>query len=189
LRDLTKTIVYEKGWSPQEIEFTFEGPSAGQLYLLQSRDMAVRRTRGYPTFAPDAGLKKTLLARGIGVGGGALCGRIVFSLADIEAYRNKERDTRLILVRSDTVPDDIREIAAADGLLTGRGGATSHASIVAHQLKKTGVVGCSDLVVHEKEGWILVKGKTFRRGDFLSMDGQKGLVYEGRHAIEGQGRE
>jgi pyruvate,orthophosphate dikinase len=185
LRNVAKGLVYEKGWSAQEIEFTFEGPTVDKLYLLQSRDMVVHQTKQYPSFVPTSGLKKALLAKGIGVSGGALCGRIVFLLDDIERFHNQEPDTALILIRSDTVPDDIREISAADGLLTGRGGATSHASIVALQLEKTCVVGCSDLVVYEKEGHGLLNGKTLRCGDFLSIDGHKGFVYEGQHEIEG----
>ena len=184
LRDMARGLVYEEGWGAQEIEFTFEGPTADKLYLLQSRDMVVHKTKQYPPFVPTPGLKKALLAKGIGVSGGALFGRIVFSLDDVNRFRKQEPGTALILIRSDTVPDDIREISAADGLLTGRGGATSHASIVAHQLEKTGVVGCSDLVVYEKEGRVLLKGKTLRCGDFLSIDGQKGFVYEGRHEIQ-----
>jgi len=185
LRDMAKGLVYEEGWSAQEIEFTFESPTPDKLYLLQSRDMVVHQPKPYPSFVLSPGLKKALLAKGIGVSGGALCGRIVFSLDDIKRFRNEEPNTPLILIRSDTVPDDIQEISAADGLLTGKGGATSHASIVAHQLEKTGVVGCSDLVVYEKEGRGVLKGKTLRCGDFLSIDGRKGFVYEGRHEIQG----
>lgn len=184
LRDMAKSLVYEKGWNAQEIEFTFEGPAADEIYLLQSRDMVVQQARRYPSFEPTSRLKGALLARGIGVSGGALCGRVVFSLSDIDGFRSLEPDTPLILIRSDTVPDDIREISASDGLLTGRGGATSHASIVAHQLKKTCVVGCSDLVVYEKEGRGLLNGKALRCGDFLSLDGRKGFVYKGQHEIE-----
>ncbi|RLB83654.1 MAG: hypothetical protein DRH17_01930 [Deltaproteobacteria bacterium] len=184
LRDLAKRLVYEKGWSAQEIEFTFEGPTADDLYILQSRDMVVRQMKRYPTFIPTPRLKASLLAKGVGVSGGALCGRIVFSLEDIKGFRNQEPNTPLILIRFDTVPDDIREISAADGLLTSRGGATSHASIVAHQLEKTCVVGCSDLMVYEKEGRGVLNGRTLQCGEFLSIDGQKGFVYKGQHEIQ-----
>ncbi len=187
LRDLARRLVYDEGWSAQEIEFTFEGPTAGKLYLLQSRDMVVHQTKQRPSFVSTPGLNKALLAKGIGVSGGAFCGRIVFLLDDIKRFHNREPNTPLILIRSDTVPDDIREISAADGLLTGRGGATSHASIVAHQLEKTCVVGCSDLVVYEKEGRCVLHGKTLQCGDFLSIDGRKGFVYAGRHKIQGGG--
>ena len=73
------------------------------------------------------------LGHGIGVSGGAMTGRIVFTLEEIQHWRKTEPKTSLIIVRGDTVPDDIREIHEADGLLTARGGSTSHAAIVAHR--------------------------------------------------------
>jgi pyruvate,orthophosphate dikinase len=181
LREIAKTLIYEEGWSAQEIEFTFEGPSRDELYILQSRDMEVRHAKRYARFVPSNSLKGAILTKGVGVGGGAISGRIVFSLEDIQSFRAKEPDTPVILVRFDTVPDDLREISAADGLLTSRGGATSHASIVAQQLKKTCVVGCSKLIVHEKQGYGIINGETIQCGDFLSIDGQNGFVYKGRH--------
>ncbi|NVM20862.1 MAG: hypothetical protein HWN68_03665 [Desulfobacterales bacterium] len=184
LRKVAKLLVYEKGWSAQEMEFTFEGPTADKLYLLQSRDMVIRHGKRYPAFASSSRLKDALLAKGIGVSGGALCGRAVFSLDDIGRFRSQEPDAPLILVRFDTVPDDIREISAADGLLTSRGGATSHASIVAHQLEKTCVVGCSKLMVYEKAGYCVINGHSIRCGDFLSIDGRNGFVYKGKHDVD-----
>ncbi|MBW2318272.1 MAG: hypothetical protein JRF24_06265 [Deltaproteobacteria bacterium] len=181
LRQAAKVLIYENGWSAQEIEFTFEGPTAEKLYLLQSRDMVVSHGKRFPVFIPSAKLKEAFLTRGVGVGGGALSGRIVFSHNDINFFRNKEPDTPIILIRFDTVPDDIREISAADGLLTSRGGATSHASIVANQLGKTCVVGCSKLMVYEKAGYGIISGHTVKCGDFLSIDGQNGFVYQGQH--------
>ena len=184
LRKVARCLVYEKGWSAQEIEFTFEGPTADKLYVLQSRDMVIRHGKRYPGFVPSSKLKEALLTKGIGVSGGALCGRIVFSLDDIKRFRSQEPNTPLILIRFDTVPDDIREISAADGLLTSRGGATSHASIVAHQLQKTCVVGCSKLMVYEKAGYSVINEHSVRCGDFLSIDGQNGFVYKGQHEIQ-----
>ncbi|MBW2108631.1 MAG: pyruvate, phosphate dikinase, partial [Deltaproteobacteria bacterium] len=181
LRDVAKRLVYEEGWGPQEIEFTFEGERAQDLFLLQSRDMVVSHGKTYPIFVPSAQLKNAVLAKGIGVSGGALCGRAVFSLEEISRFRGEEPDTSLILIRVDTVPDDIREISAADGLLTSRGGATSHASIVAHQLQKTCVVGCSNLIVDEEAGKGTVNTHVIRSGDYLSIDGQNGFVYAGKH--------
>jgi len=87
--------------------------------------------------------------------------------------------TRLILARADTVPDDIREIHAADGLLTERGGLTSHAAVVAHRLGKTCVVGCGSLVCDEREKRCVFPGTVVdvRRG--ISIDGREGSVYRG----------
>jgi pyruvate,orthophosphate dikinase len=181
LRDIAKALVYQEGWGPQEIEFTFEGKTADKLFLLQSRDMVVSHGKSHPIFVPSAGLKASVLTKGIGVSGGALCGRAVFTLEEISRFRRLEPETSLILIRFDTVPDDIREISAADGLLTARGGATSHASIVAHQLAKTCVVGCSNLMVDEKAGMGTANGHTIKSGDFLSIDGRNGFVYIGEH--------
>ena len=120
-----------------------------------------------------------IIGHGIGVSGGAMSGRIVFSLEEIDEWRTKEPATSLILIRGDTVPDDIREIYAADALLTARGGVTSHAAVVAHMLEKTCVVGCGNLVCHEKEKRCIFDQVVFKSGDHLSIDGRKGSVYQG----------
>ena len=109
-----------------------------------------------------------------------MSGRMVFSLEEIDYWREQEPETALILVRNDTVPDDIREIYAADGLLTARGGLTSHAAVVAHQLGKTCVVGCGNLMCQEKEKSCLFQSKRLNSGDYISIDGQRGAVYQGR---------
>ena len=109
-----------------------------------------------------------------------LAGRVVFSLEDIEAWRGREPDTPLILVRGDTVPDDIREISAADGLLTARGGSTSHAAIVAHRLNKTCIVGLSEMVCRQAEKTATIGHARLAAGDWVSIDGLDGAVYHGR---------
>jgi pyruvate,orthophosphate dikinase len=85
----------------------------------------------------------------------------------------------LVLARADTVPDDIREIHAADGLLTERGGLTSHAAVVAHRLGKTCVVSCGNLVCIEREKVCRFTKIELRSGDAISIDGQEGSVYRG----------
>jgi pyruvate,orthophosphate dikinase len=172
-------LIYIKGWSPQEIEFTFESPSGRDLYLLQTRDMGMRERKRFLTFDPEEKTKEQLLGHGIGVSGGAMSGRIVFSLQEIEKWRTLEPDTSLILVRGDTVPDDIREIYAADGLLTARGGLTSHAAVVAHRLGKTCVVGCGNLICYEAEKRCEFNQILFESGDRLSIDGRGGSIYQG----------
>jgi pyruvate,orthophosphate dikinase len=119
------------------------------------------------------------LGHGIGVAGGAMSGRAVFTLAEIDRWRETEPDTALILIRGDTVPDDIKEIYASDGVLTARGGLTSHASVVAHRLGKTCVVGCGTLVCNEKEKTALFNQVVIRSGDHISIDGREGSVYQG----------
>jgi pyruvate,orthophosphate dikinase len=127
----------------------------------------------------DGLVEEHLFGHGVGVSGGAMSGRVVFDLAEINRWREIEPDTSLILLRSDTVPDDIREIHAADGLLTARGGLTSHAAVVAHRLEKTCVVGCGNLVCDEKLKECYFNGVTIRSGEHISIDGQEGSVYRG----------
>jgi len=172
-------LVDNRGWSPQEIEFTFEGPGLEDLYLLQTRDMAMRSRKKILTFDFDGLAEDRFFGHGIGVSGGAMSGRVVFDLDEIEQWREKEPQTSLILLRSDTVPDDIREIHAADGLLTARGGLTSHAAVVAHRLEKTCVVGCGNLVCDEQVKQCYFNGQTVSSGEFISIDGHEGSVYQG----------
>jgi len=178
LKELSNELIHEKGWSPQEIEFTFESPNAEDLYLLQCRDMSIRERKKVMTFDLQDIAKHALLGHGIGVSGGAMSGRIVFDLKEINHWRTQEPKTSLILVRGDTVPDDIREIYAADGLLTARGGVTSHAAVVAHRLGKTCVVGCGNLVCNEKDKSCRFNEVEFKTGDYLSIDGREGSVYQ-----------
>ncbi len=180
LEKMAKELVYKRGWSPQEMEFTFEGPTVDKLYILQTRDMAIRGRKEVFKFDLDQNTGGAmLLGHGIGVAGGAMSGRVVFSLDEIDRWRFKEPDTPLILVRGDTVPDDIREIFAADGLLTARGGLTSHAAVVAHRLGKVCVAGCENLVCNENDREIYFNRLRFRSGDFISIDGQEGSVFQG----------
>jgi pyruvate,orthophosphate dikinase len=176
-------LVESQGWSPQEIEFTFEGPGMEDLYLLQCRDMAMRGTQKVLTFDFDGLDEDRFYGHGVGVSGGAMSGRVVFDLAEINRWRNTEPLTSLILLRSDTVPDDIQEIHAADGLLTARGGLTSHAAVVAHRLEKTCVVGCGNLVCDEKMKECYFNGTKVSSGDYISIDGQEGSVYQGLISI------
>jgi pyruvate,orthophosphate dikinase len=133
---------------------------------------------------PSLDRDKAYLGNGIGVSGGALSARAVFSLEEIEHFRHQHPDDSLILIRSDTVPDDITEISAADAILSARGGATSHAAIVAYQLEKTSVVGCAELQVWERESRCLISGHEIKAGDFLSIDGRSGAIYHGRYPIK-----
>ena len=161
------------------MEFTFEGPETEDLYLLQTRDMAIRERKEAGTFDLDTIDGDRMLGHGIGVSGGAISGRIVFTLEEIDKWRSLEPGTPLILVRSDTVPDDIKEIYASDGLLTSRGGVTSHAAVVTHRLGKTSVVGCNDMVCDEIRKVCLFGKTRMTSGDRISIDGREGSVYQG----------
>ncbi|MBU4419690.1 MAG: pyruvate, phosphate dikinase, partial [Proteobacteria bacterium] len=184
LKEWAKELIYKKGWTPQEIEFTFEGPSIKDLYLLQTRDMAMRERKKALIFDPEEINKAKYLGRGIGVSGGAMNGRVVFTLEDINKWKKSEPKTSLILVRGDTVPDDIREIYAADGLLTARGGLTSHAAVVAHRLGKTCVIGSGGLVCNEKEKNCLFNQVFLKSGDYISIEGREGSVYQGKIKVK-----
>jgi pyruvate,orthophosphate dikinase len=124
------------------------------------------------------------LGKGIGVSGGAMTGKAVFTISEIKSLREKEPGTLLILIRSDTVPDDIKEITSADGLLTAKGGQTSHAAIIAFRLDKNCIVGCKQLQVSENLGFARLNGHIIRSGDFLSIDGRNGSIYKGKHATQ-----
>jgi pyruvate,orthophosphate dikinase len=180
---IAELLVYEKGFNQQEIEFTFENATKRGLYILQTRDMVQRETDKVRTFVADGDLEQSFLGIGIGVSGGALTGRAVYSEKEIEHFREKEPETALILIRPDTVPDDVGIILKADGILTARGGGTSHAAVTIPQLNKVGVVGFNKLHVYESQGYSKVDGKTIRGGDFISIDGWSGAVYTGKHEI------
>lgn len=179
---ISRNLVYEKRWNAQEIEFTFEGPEAEDLYLLQTRDMiTIKKKESFFIFADHEAAEAALLAHGVGVSGSALSGRAVFNGANILRLRREDPDATLVLIRQDTVPEDIKEIAAADGLLTARGGQTSHAAVVATRLERTCVVGCPSLKVYENEERCEISGKVINFGDFISIDGRKGLILQGDH--------
>ncbi len=183
LREIAKTMIYDNQWAPQDIEFTFEGPGEKDLYILQTRNMEMRESKKVPAFESTSEMGEKFLGHGIGVSGGALSGRVVFSLEEIGQWKETEPDTPLILIRNDTVPDDIKEISAAEGLLTARGGATSHAAIVANRLGKTCVVGCRDLVCMEKDRKLVLNGSSVHSGEFISIDGAEGSIYLGKMEV------
>jgi pyruvate,orthophosphate dikinase len=176
-------LIHKHGWSPQEIEFTFESPSIKDLYILQARDMTIRERKQVWAFDPADTDSAQLLGHGIGVSGGAICGRIVFSLEEIDKWKKQDPESPVILVRSDTVPDDIKEIFAADGLLTSRGGVTSHAAVVAHRLGKTCVVGCEEMHCNEKDKECRFAHIRIKSGELISIDGREGSVYHGSICI------
>ena len=174
-------LIVRQTWSPQEIEFTFQGDQEASLYVLQTRNMIPRVSRRYQVFASTEALHAHYLSSGIGVSGGSLCGRAAFTLEEIQRIRGEHPGEAVILIRSDTVPDDIREISVTDGILTGKGGATSHAAIVANRLGKTCVVGCNKMRVWENEGKCHINGRELRSGDHIGIDGHSGAIYAGLH--------
>ncbi|HBT96365.1 MAG TPA: phosphoenolpyruvate synthase [Desulfobulbaceae bacterium] len=181
---ISRSLVYDQRWNPQEIEFTFEGPEADKLYLLQTRDMiTIKKKEHFQVFADDAQLPEATLGRGVGVSGSALSGRAVFTEEHIQRLRREDPKTPLILIRQDTVPEDIKAISQADGLLTSRGGQTSHASVVAVRLEKTCVVGCQQLKVYENRQYCEIGDQRIAFGDAVSIDGRTGAVLIGQHPV------
>ena len=181
---ISEILIYEKGFNHQEIEFTFEGPTSDKLYILQTRDMNPIKTKKWKRFKDTKILQSAVLGTGIGVNGGALCGRAVYSESDIKRFRKAEPETPLILIRPDTVPDDVGVLLQVEGLLTAKGGSTSHAAVTIPQLNKVGVVGFSKLKVYEVDEYATIEDHTIKAGDFISIDGWSGTVYSGQHESE-----
>ena len=131
----------------------------------------------HPQF--DAKILKatTPIGKGLGASPGAACGKAVFTADDAEAWNN--RGEKVLLVRLETSPEDITGMKAAQGILTVRGGMTSHAAVVARGMGKCCVSGCGEIEMHEEEKYFVLGGKTFREGDFLSIDGSTGNIYDG----------
>ena len=176
-----RTLIEEIGMFHQEIEFTFESDEPADLYILQTRDTVLSQAPSVLAFVPSEALEGSKLATGIGAGGGALSGRVAHTAADIATLRERFPDDPIILLRPDTVPDDIPLVLQADGMLTALGGATSHAAVVAQRLGRTCVVGCRQLEVHDEEGRSILAGRAIETGDFLSVSGNNGSIYLGRH--------
>src|SRR3954471_9164653 len=186
-----------------DIEFTVE---RGKLWMLQTRvgkrtaaaafriatslidegvidtDESLRRVKGaqlaqlmFPRFDADAG--KDLIAKGIGASPGAASGKVVFtSAAAVEAA---DKGEKVILVRRETNPDDLHGMIAAQGILTSRGGKTSHAAVVARGMGKTCVCGAEELDVNVAQGTITVHGEVLEAGELISIDGTSGAVFRG----------
>ncbi|MFZ2448012.1 MAG: pyruvate, phosphate dikinase [Syntrophobacteraceae bacterium] len=135
-----------------------------------------------PTFDPKAKMDAlkdgVLLARGLNAGPGAATGRVVFNAHDAEEWA--KRGEVVILVRLETSPDDIRGMHASRGILTARGGMTSHAALVARQMGKVCVVGCGDLEIDYRNRRMTVADRVIREGQYLSLDGTAGEVFAGQ---------
>ncbi len=175
-------LVYARNFGHQEIEFTFESPRAEDLYLLQIRNYIARQPDAAPAFNVRD-IRKYLVGTGTGIGGGALNGVVVFDSEDIGRFADKRPESALVLIRPDTVPDDIGLIFRCEGLLTARGGATSHSAVTAVNLGKTCVVNCRDLVVDDEQKCCTINGQVFRVGDKMALDGSLGNIYRGHHKI------
>jgi len=192
----------------QDIEFTVE---RGKLYMLQTRtgkrtafaavkvavDMeqagvitkeeALLRVQPsqldqllHPMFSPDALKNAQAIAKGLPASPGAASGRVYFHSEDV--VRQKENGVESILVRTETSPEDIEGMVSANGILTARGGMTSHAAVVARGMGKCCVAGCSEIYVDEEDKYFKVGDQIFKEGDWISLDGNNGVVYKDKLA-------
>ncbi|MCI5957887.1 MAG: pyruvate, phosphate dikinase, partial [Clostridiales bacterium] len=192
----------------QDMEYTIE---RGKLYMLQTRngkrtaaaalkiavdlvdegvlseEEAVLKVEPkqldsllHPNFDTSALKAATVIAKGLPASPGAATGGIYFSADDAAEHgKNKEK---VILVRRETTPEDIEGMDFSQGILTVFGGMTSHAAVVARGMGRAAVVGCGELKINEEEKTLTVAGKTYHEGDFISLDGSTGNVYDGQIA-------
>ena len=189
----------------QDMEFTVEH---GKLYMLQTRngkrtaqaalkiacdlvDEGMRTeeeavlmidprnldTLLHPQFDAKELKAATPMGKGLGASPGAACGKIVFTAEDAKAQGGAGE--KVVLVRLETSPEDIEGMKAAQGILTVRGGMTSHAAVVARGMGTCCVSGCSDITMDEENKQFTLAGKTFHEGDFISIDGTTGNIYDG----------
>ena len=189
----------------QDMEFTVEH---GKLYMLQTRsgkrtaraalkiacdlvDEGMRTEEEavamidprnldsllHPQFDADALKKAVPIGKALGASPGAACGRIVFTADDVEAWA--ARGEKVVLVRLETSPEDITGMKYAQGILTARGGMTSHAAVVARGMGTCCVSGCGDMVMDEANKKFTLGGKEFHEGDSISLDGSTGNIYDG----------
>ena len=202
----TTQILEEHYKDMQDMEFTIEN---GKLYMLQtrngkrtaeaairiavelveegkiSREEALMRVEPksldqllHKTFEQEALKEATLIASGLAASPGAGAGAIYFNAEDVSCANKKGIDT--ILVRLETSPEDIQGMNDARGILTIRGGMTSHAAVVARGMGRCCVCGCGELIINEEEKTLTTKdGHIYHEGDFISLDGSTGRVYDG----------
>ena len=189
----------------QDMEFTVEH---GKLYMLQTRngkrtaqasikiacdlvDEGMRSEKEavamidprnldtllHPTFDPQALKDAQPIGKALGASPGAACGKVVFSAEDAEEWASRKE--KVILVRLETSPEDIVGMKASQGILTGRGGRTSHAAVVARGMGKCCVSGCTEMVMDEENKVFKLGGKEYHEGDVISIDGTTGNIYDG----------
>jgi len=182
VRQIAVDMIENHGYGPQEIEFTFESENPDDVYILQTRDLYVQKRSLIDVFNLSQD-KMNRVGRGIGIGGGAMNGILAFDMDDIERFAMEFPDKNHILVRPDTVPDDIGMIFECHGLLTAKGGATSHAAVTAVRLGKVCIVNCTQLLVNESKKECTINGTKFKSGDDIAIDGYLGNIYKGNYPI------
>jgi pyruvate,orthophosphate dikinase len=180
LLEVARDLVNTREFDPQEMEFTFESASGDDLYILQKRAMVSEQSNEMPFFDTSSPRFGPPAAVGMGVAGGAYSGRAAINAEQIADLLSNGPDENIVLLRPDTVPEDIAMITQVSGLLTARGGATSHAAVTAKRLGKTAVVDCRELEVVEDRGIAYLAGQKIDAGDWLSIDGRTGNIFLGQ---------
>ncbi|MCF0150270.1 MAG: pyruvate, phosphate dikinase [Firmicutes bacterium] len=145
----------------------------------------------HPGFDVDALKKATPMGKGLGASPGAACGKVVFTAEDAKNAVEADKNAKVVLVRLETSPEDIEGMKSAQGVLTVRGGMTSHAAVVARGMGRCCVSGCGAIAMDEENKQFTLAGKTFHEGDYISIDGSTGNIYDGiiptvDAAIEGE---
>ena len=138
----------------------------------------------HPTFNKEALAKGTVIGSALPASPGAAAGKIVFTADEAKAMGIGGKGERVILVRLETTPEDIEGMIAAQGILTVRGGMTSHAAVVARGMGTCCVSGCGEIKINEEKETFELGGKTYKKGDYISLDGSTGNIYEGDIATE-----
>ncbi|WP_312496684.1 pyruvate, phosphate dikinase [Anaerosporobacter sp.] len=131
----------------------------------------------HPQFDTEAVKKATPIAKALAAAPGAACGKVVFTADDAKAWA--DRGEKVVLVRLETSPEDIEGMKAAQGILTARGGMTSHAAVVARGMGTCCVSGCSEIIMDEENKVFKLAGKEYHEGDIISFDGSTGYIYDG----------
>ncbi|MDW7738939.1 MAG: PEP/pyruvate-binding domain-containing protein [Bacillota bacterium] len=183
LREIAVQLIEEYGFNNQEIEFTFESEDPTDLYILQIREQNIIQQEKMMIFSTPVE-EMQFIGRGIGVGGGCLSGMVSFDMEDLQINRKQWPEEKHILIRPDTVPDDIQMIFICDGLVTSRGGVTSHAAVAAEKLGKVCVVNCKELMVDDRLKQCLINGFKIRARDKISIDGRVGSIYAGSYPVQ-----
>ncbi len=183
LLSTARLLIENHGFVHQEIEFTFESDHPDSLFILQTRNQNLKKKNRTSIFTAGPDVMK-LIGSGIGIGGGALSGMIAFDMNDIVRIRNSMPEEKIILIRPDTVPDDIPLIFDCDGLITAKGGATSHAAVTAASLGKVCIVSCRSLIVNDMEKYCTFNSRNYKSEDKISIDGNLGSIYEGSHETQ-----
>jgi len=172
LKEISLRLVNDKRFGHQEIEFTFESKRKEDLHILQIRPYH-QVDSNFSISIPDNVFH---IGDGTGIGGHVLTGRVAFTIEDIFLIRDKYPSEKIIVVRPDTVSDDINMIFESDGLLTSRGGATSHAAVTAVRLGKTGVVNCRSMVF-DSSNKCVINNTEINSCDRIVIDGKLGFIY------------